>query len=148
MDKNFKIAARLIILKNDKILLCEMWDVWWLPGWQVEWWENIIDTLKRESVEELWIEAIFDEVAFTQDYIDIDQNIHCLEYFCLIKNDNDFKQVVNTYHNSSHAHELYDLQWFDMNSIPITMMPQNFLPTLNEIINNRIDFKFRYISQI
>jgi hypothetical protein len=72
--------------------------------------------LKRESVEELGIEATFEKILFIQDFMvkfhDKQTHNHALEYFCTIKNNIDFIDVVDTYHNSTHAHELNDLDWF------------------------------------
>jgi len=69
MEKFFRPAVRFIILKNNKLLLCKMSNVWWLPWWWINWWENFQEAFERESMEELWIKAILDEIIFIQDFL-------------------------------------------------------------------------------
>jgi len=150
MEKIFRPAVRMIILKDNKLLLCKMWKVWGLPGWWIDWWEKLEESLKRESVEELWEKAILDKIIFIQDFIwskSWRNNVHFLEYFCTIKNNKDFYDILNTYKNSSHAHELQDLQWFSLNKIPYSMMPKTFIPVLDDFING-VYSKLKYISWI
>jgi hypothetical protein len=79
-------------------------------------------------------------VLFIQDFLiefhDMQTNNHSLEYFCTIKNNKDFFDVVDTYHNSSHAHELKDLNWFSLDELPEDTRPLNFFPVLKEYLKN------------
>ena len=143
MITHFRPASRLVILKENKILLCRMWNVWWLPWGWIDIWESIPDALNRESIEELWIKAQFEKIIFIQDFL---VQFHALEYFCTVKNNSDYFDVVNTYHTSSHAHELKDLNWFDLDNIPEDMMPLTFLPVLKKYIKNPEKFSCEYIS--
>lgn len=151
MDKIFRPSVRFILLKDNKILLCKMWKVWWLPWWWIDWWETFQEAFERESKEELWIKAVLDEVIFIQDFLwskSWRDNIHFLEYFCTVKNNDDFKEVINTYKNSSHAFELQDLDWFDLDDLPDTIMPKTFIPVLKDFISNINSFRTKYISWI
>jgi ADP-ribose pyrophosphatase YjhB (NUDIX family) len=154
MNKKFRNAARLVIINDWKLLLCKMWKVWWLPGWWIEWWETIKWALERESIEELWIKAKFDNIIFIQDYLSWfkkwNEGKHFTEFFCSIKNNNDFKDVTSTYLKSSHAFEIQDLEWFDVSNIPEEMMPKSFMPTLKTYLNNKNSWKsfLNYISWI
>jgi hypothetical protein len=73
---------------------------------------------------------------FLVEFHDKQTHNHGLEYFCTIKNNRDFFDVVDTYHNSTHAHELNDLNWFSMNEIPETMRPRSFIPVLEKYLKN------------
>ena len=69
-DKNFEIIARLVFLKNNKILFCkqktekteETEDYYFLPGGHVEFGESANDSIGREIEEELGAAA--SEVSF------------------------------------------------------------------------------------
>lgn len=152
MDKVFRPASRLVIIKENKILLCKMWYGWGLPGGWLDWWESIQEALNRESVEELWIEAHFEKVLFIQDFMvefhDKQTHNHALEYFCTINNNSDFFNVVETYHNSTHAHELSDLNWFWVGEIPESMRPLNFIPVLEKYLENPNNIQWVYESWI
>ena len=152
MEKVFRPTSRLVIIKNEKILLCKMWYWWWLPWGGIDWWECVGTALRRESIEELWIAAEFEKVLFMQDFLvefhDKQTHNHWLEYFCTIKNNEDFFDVVDTYHNSSHAHELSDLNWFLIDEIPETMRPMNFIPVLEEYLKNPKNTQWIYNSWI
>ncbi len=150
MEKIFRPAVRMVILKDEKLLLCKMWKIWWLPGWWIKWWEQLYEAFKRESIEELWIKATLDNIIFTQDFIWSKiwkDNIHFLEYFCTVKNNEEFALVLDTYRNSSHSYELQDLQWFSLEEIPETMMPQAFIPVLSSYLRDKLS-KTKYISGI
>ena len=140
MEKVFRPTTRLVIIKENKILLCKMSNFWGLPGGWLDWWESIQTALNRESVEELWISAVFDKVLFIQDFLvkfhDKKTLNHALEYFCTIKNNSDFFEVVDTYHHSSHAHELNDVNWFWLDELPEEMRPLNFIPVLKKYLEN------------
>lgn len=140
MEKIFRPTSRLVVLKDKKILLCKMWNCWGLPGGGLDWGESIQTALNRESIEELWIPAVFDKVVFMQDFLvkfhDKQTDNHALEYFCTVKNNSDYFDAVDTYHNSSHAHELKDLNWFWLDEIPADMKPQEFLAVLKQYLEN------------
>ncbi|MCP4523622.1 MAG: NUDIX domain-containing protein [Candidatus Gracilibacteria bacterium] len=152
MKKVFRPASRLVIIKDEKILLCKMGKIWGLPGGGIDWGENIKDALERESIEELGIKAEFKQIIFIQDFMmiweDRQQHNHALEYFCTIQNNEDFSDVVETYHNSSHAHELQGLEWFDFHEIPKTMRPENFPPVLEKYLKNKDNFSCEYVNGI
>ncbi len=59
-DAWYRVSVKAIIYNNEwKILLCKednwMWD---FPGWWLDQWENPEECLKREIMEEMWLEVL------------------------------------------------------------------------------------------
>ncbi|MGB2111011.1 MAG: hypothetical protein ACPHY8_03930 [Patescibacteria group bacterium] len=54
--------------------------------------------------------------------------------------------MVNTWKDSSHAFELEDLAWFDVNNFPDKFMPEAFCEVIKNYIENRNNFSTKYIS--
>ncbi len=151
MQRYFRPASRLVIINNkNQILLARHKRYWALPGGWIDIWESIETALNRESIEELNVAAQMDKIIFIQDYLDErkEWKIHSLEYFCTLKNNSDFENVVNTWKDSSHAFELEDLSWFDVNNFPDKFMPVAFPKVIKEYIENKNNFPTKYISWI
>jgi ADP-ribose pyrophosphatase YjhB (NUDIX family) len=151
MERFFRPASRLVVINSkNQILLARHKRYWALPGWGLDIWESIETALRRESIEELNIPAQMDKIIFIQDYLDErkEWKIHSLEYFCTLKNNSDFENVVHTWKDSSHAFELNDLAWFDVESFPEKFMPIMFPKVMKEYIKNKNNFSTKYISWI
>lgn len=152
MEWKFRPAIRAVILKGNKILLAKMWKIWAVPWGWIDHSETFEQVLARETLEELWVGWRLYKVIFLQDYLnwlkDWGEWTHFLEYFFTIKNNEDFKSVVYTYKEASHAFELQDLKWFSLDEIPKNMMPQAFVPVLKEYLKNKDNFTTKYISWI
>jgi len=63
-----------IFIKNDKILLIKKarWPYIWmydLPGWWIEFWENIYNCLEREIYEETWTQLLNSHFIWNNEYI-------------------------------------------------------------------------------
>lgn len=151
MKQIFRPAARLVILnENNEVLLARHKRYWALPGGGIDFWEPISDALCRESVEELNIKAELDQIIFIQDYSEERawKNLHCLEYFCTIKNNSDFENVKEEYKKASHAFELEELEWFGVDKMPEKFMPLAFPQVLKQYLESRDNFKTQYISTL
>ncbi len=149
MTNRFRIAARLIIVNdNDEVLIVKMWKQWAIPGGWLDYGEKISDCLNRESLEELWVEAVFDKIIFLQDYIWKVKwkERHCLEYFCTVKNNSDFLDVETQYKKASHAFELQKVQFTKLENFPEKFMPKALPEVLKRYITNKENFSCEYVS--
>lgn len=149
MIENFRNATRLVVI-NDKneLLIVHMWKVWGIPGGGIDFGETIIEALERESMEELGIKAIANKLIFIQDYTDTRKGkyTHFFEYFWIIKNNEDFFNVLKTYKNSSHAFELLDIKWSKLEDLPKNFMPTAFPKVLKKYLENKENFGCEYVS--
>jgi len=149
MKENFRNATRLVVLnEKNELLIVHMWKVWGIPWGGIDFWESIIEALERESVEELWIKADADKLIFIQDYTDTRKGkyTHFFEYFWTVKNNDDFKNVLNTYKDSSHAFELLDIKWSKIEDLPEKFMPKAFPKILKKYLENKENFGCEYVS--
>gem|GEM_PF-6358676 len=88
-----------------------------------------------------------DKVIFIQDFIakKKKKKKHCLEYFCSIKNNKDFENILATYKNSTHAYELLDAKWSSINNFPENFLPKNLPKILKKYFENKKTFSCEYI---
>lgn len=78
----------VIVMKDNKVLLWKRkWDhgnnLYWFPGWHLEFWEEIIDCAKRETLEETNIEVQNEQIIWTTNDIFKDKNKHYITIFVL-----------------------------------------------------------------
>ncbi len=151
MKKKFRLAWRFIILnEKDEILLVKQKNNWAIPGGGIDFWEDLISTIARESKEELWIEAQMDKIIFMQDFISCknEKLKHHFEVFCTIKNNKDFENVIKTYKNSSHSYELRDAKWFSIDNFPENFLPIKLKEVLKNFLKDKNNFCVKYHSAI
>lgn len=151
MQRYFRPAARLVILnEKNEILLVRHKRYWALPGWGIDIWESIETALNRESIEELNTPAQMDQIIFIQDYLDErrEWKIHALEYFCTVKNTQDFENVLQNSQGASHSFEYVEIAWFDVNNFPEKFMPIAFPEVIKNYIENKNNFPTKYITWI
>ena len=149
MKENFRNATRFVVInEKDEILIVNLWKCWAIPWGWIDFWETIVKALERESIEELWIKADADKLIFIQDYTDTRKwnFTHFFEYFWTIKNNDDFKNVLETYKSSSHAFELLDIKWSKIEDFPEGFMPKAFPEVIKKYLNNKEKFSCEYIS--
>lgn len=89
--KPIRNSAKAIIIKNGKLLCTKNQDhlgiFYLLPGGGQEFGENLVETLKRECMEEIRAEIIVGDIKFIREYIgknhefaEYDNDIHQVEY--------------------------------------------------------------------
>ena len=127
-----------------------MWKTRAMPGWWIDYGESIPDVVARESEEELWIIAVFDKIIFIQDYLweRKESKTHFTEFFCTVKNNNDFSNAIEMTKEASHWHELSDIWWFDISEFPQEFLPTALIDVLKQYITNKDKFQTQYISDI
>lgn len=55
----YRVSAKALILNDEKKFLLVREERWWeLPWWWLEYWETPQECIKRELVEEMWINVI------------------------------------------------------------------------------------------
>jgi len=147
MSQKFRLAGRFVIInEKNEILIVRQKNNWAIPWWWIDYWENLDDNIKRESEEELWIKAQKDKIIFSQDFISSKKNKHCFEFFCTIKNNDDFKDVENSYKKASHSYELKKIKWVKLEDFPENFKPKIFKKVLKKYLNDRENFFCEYIS--
>lgn len=113
----FKVYARAIILDNQqRILLIKKNShqkispgAWMIPGWTLEFWEDIEDMLCREVLEEVGLRIISHKFITTQKMIIGDTHWIGLYYLCTTKD------LVYT-NMEPEKHEKVD--WIGMDKLP------------------------------
>jgi len=151
MENVFRPAARIIVLnEKNEVLIVKVKKVWALPWGWIDFWENMIDALERESLEELWIKAEIKDLISVQDKVAVRKwkNTHYLLYFWTIKNNEDFKNVLETSKTASHSHELSGMKWCDVDNLPEEFVPKKLPWVLKDYVKNKENFKCVYESSI
>jgi hypothetical protein len=89
-----------------------------------------------------------EKIIFIQDFIPHhkEKPKHCLEYFCSIKNNNDFENIEKTYKKASHSYELLDVKWFKIDDFPENFKPKALKKVLKKYLKNKENFSCEYIT--
>lgn len=84
-NKKIKPRVRLIIIKNDKILLSyvKSENFYFYIGGKIEWGETIEQACQREMQEEGKANFIFNKIIYVRDYIKPEIDEHSVELYVL-----------------------------------------------------------------
>lgn len=84
-EQRIKLRARLIIIKNGKILMSYVRDkdFYFFIGGKMEFGETLENTCKREVKEECGANFTFKKILYVSDYIKPEENEHSLQIFIL-----------------------------------------------------------------
>lgn len=96
MGKRITTSAKAVIIKEGKILTIkkkdEFGEYYVLPGGKQKKYEHIMDTVKRECIEEVNLEVIPEKILFLREYIgknheykESDYKKHKMEFFISCK---------------------------------------------------------------
>ena len=111
--QNYQLTARAIIIHDWKILLVKhKWREYFsLPGGKLENAEKIEEWLKRELIEELWVEWEIWELLFINEFKFEDSEKRTIDFFLKVENWADF--VWKTWEFAEK--ELDKIEWKDLN---------------------------------
>lgn len=137
-----KLAARAIILSQEKILLVQHKgsSFWSLPGGKLDDNEGMKQALKRELFEELGINAEIGKLRFINEFF-YTGGSYSLEFFFEITNREDFEKELEGSHKEL---ELEAVEWFDLKNLP-EIMPK-FLK--EKLSTSNPDTPIEYFSTI
>ncbi len=128
-------AAALILDQQERLLLLRRTDneSWGIPGGAMEPGESLVDTVKRETLEETGLQL--EEMTFFDIFSGPDQHY-------IYPNGDEVYNVVAVYlsRNISGAFMLNpaehsEAQYFDKNSLPIKISPP-IIPVIEKLIQN------------
>lgn len=132
-----QIRCRGIILdKEGKMLVVKHsvdFDYYALPGGKMDEGESPLECIHREIMEEFGVEIESPKLLYVHNWKN-KEGIQNLEFFFLIKNGEDFKDLENK--DRTHAFELFEIKWIDR-EIEINLLPEIIL---EEFKNNNFDF--------
>ena len=150
MDWIFRPAARCVIVnkKNEVLLVSDDWIGWALPWWWIDFWENVEDAVRRESLEELWIEAEPERLLCMMDRKRMRKWVltHLVVYIWSIKNSEDFENVEKTYYTASHAFESEEVKYFPVDELPTDLVPDWLDWVLKNYVKDRENYNGGYVS--
>jgi len=134
MNKTIVIKARWLILSENKIFLCKLkrQGFYCLPGWTLEPWELVKQTLEREFVEELWTIPVIWKLAYINEFVN-EFWWTTLDMWYFIENVEDFKREIDL-SKTTHWFELSEVWFYDLDKLD-NYKPEN-LKEIIQIIKN------------
>lgn len=122
-----KVKVRWVTLLEWKILLCKLSEFWFfcLPWWTMDWWENRKETLKREFIEELWVEPEIGALLYINEFVKWDKTT--LDFRYNIENPKDFLNIDVS--KASHGFEISEVWFYSLEDFGWDLRP-DFLPNL------------------
>lgn len=132
-----KIKARGIILKDDKIFLVEdaRCNKFMLPWGTLDEGESIVEALKREIFEELWVNPIIDKMWYVREFSTYDK-LKWIDFCFFIKNIWDFENIDKT--KCSHSDEWYSAKFHNLDDLDKmdNLYPKNLKELVLESLKN------------
>ena len=107
----YRLSAKALILDKDKKFLLVKEQKWWeLPWWWLEYWETHQQCIKRELMEELWINII--SVEENPSYFITTQKDNWLRIANVIY---ETQVNINEIYNFKPSDECLEVRFFDIN---------------------------------
>lgn len=142
-----QLKARGIAVLNGKLLCVQLkpnpnqkHDFWCLPGGNVEETEPIIDSFRREIIEEMGVEPQIGRLLFVQQFSEPKANFEFTEFFFHIENPEDY-QNIDLAKTSHGAEEITKIDFVNPAEVYVL---SKFLATenLEEFISSNQPVKF------
>jgi len=136
-NRKIKPRVRLIIIKNDKILLSyvKSEDFYFYIGGKMEWGETIEQACVREALEETGGNFTFKKIIYVRDYIKPEENELSIELYILgdIDKDEEIEGVIDQEFNGDHWQTWIDLDKLkDLDVRPKALVKQIIQDNKNE----------------
>lgn len=131
MNQKIKPRARLVIIKNNKLLLTytKDGDFYFYIGGKMEFGETLAQTCIREVKEECGenVNFTFKKILYIRDYIQPEGNEHSIEFYILgdIDKFEEVEGVIDQEYSKTH-HQT----WVDMNNLPDNIFPKSLTKKL------------------
>lgn len=125
-----QIKCRAVIRDGNKVLLCKLkWRFWCLPGWTLENWETRQECLRREILEELWVEPVIGAMIHINEFVRDGDTV--LDFWYEVVNGHDFHNIDVT--STSHGYELDEVQFIDLDHCDEEVKPSNLHQILQSL---------------
>ena len=146
-DKIIKVRVRLIIIKNNKILLSynNNGKYYFYIGGKLEFGETLKEACFREIKEECNANFIFKKIIYIRDFILPEKNEHSVELFIL--GDIDKYEEIDGIKDEEFLGENWQT-WVDINKLPeITIFPKSLTKTLLTDYSSGFSKETKYLGK-
>lgn len=147
-DKKIKVRVRLIIIKNDKVLLhySPKDKYYFYIGGKMEFGETVVQAAVREAKEETGGNFEFKKILYIRDFIHPEENEHSLELFILGDLDR-FEEVLEWTDEDKESH--HKISWVELSKLKdINIKPQALTDTLFKDAAANFTDGTKYIGEI
>jgi len=149
MNQKIKPRVRLIVVKNNKLLLSYNSDgnFYFYIGGKVEFGETIKQACEREIKEECGenVNFTFNKILYVRDYIKPAEDEHSVEFYILGDVDK-FEEIegkIDPEYEESHRQT-----WVDLNNLPDNILPKTLTDILLDDYKNGFPRQGIYIGEI
>ncbi len=123
-DKKIKVRARLVIIKEGKLLATynSVDDFYFYAGGRLEYGETLAECCAREVREECGedVEFKFKKILYVRDFIAPEQNEHSVEFF-ILGEINKFAELEHRL-DPEYGNKTW-LTWLDLANLPANLKP-------------------------
>lgn len=146
--RKIKPRVRLIIIKNEKILMSYVkdQDFYFFIGGKMEFGETLEETCIREIKEECHANFIFNKILYVRDYIKLDEGEHSLEIFILGDIDK-FEEVEGIPDDETEGNHYQT--WLELSKLEnYNIKPKSLVKKLLDDYKNNFSNSSTYIGQV
>lgn len=149
MDKKIKPRVRLVIIKNNKLLLTFNSDgnYYFYIGGHVEFGETLEQACKREVIEECGegVNFTFKKILYIRDFIKPDEDEHSVEFYIL--GDVDKFESIEGKKDDQFDGKHWQT-WVDIHNLPTNIFPKSLSQKLLEDYKNDFPIQGEYLGEI
>jgi ADP-ribose pyrophosphatase YjhB (NUDIX family) len=130
-QKNIKVRLRLVIIKNNKLLVTydSVDNYFFYIGGKLEFGETVENGCRREIIEECGLKTkfVFKKILYIRDFIIPEKNEHSLELF-ILGGINRFEELEGKKDGEFQGRKW--LAWLTMDKLPDNLFPKALTPKL------------------